>query len=78
MWPGLKVGSSYCTFFINGLLEAGGKDGDDPVIMAEDVDEGRGKFSMVVLAHLRQDLNSCELIAQDQLRECEYMCEYTA
>ena len=45
------------TFLINGLLETGGENRYNPVVVTEDVNESGGQLSMVVLEHLGQDLN---------------------
>ena len=45
------------TFLVDGLLEAGGENWYDPVVVTEDVNESGGQLSVVVLEHLGQDLN---------------------
>ena len=40
------------TFLLNGLCDTGGGDRDDPVVVTEDLHEGGGQLSVVVLAHV--------------------------
>ena len=47
-----------CTFFVNGFLETGSENGDDPVVLTEDVDESGSQLSMMVFTHHSQDLDS--------------------
>ena len=52
------------TFFVDRLLETGGEDWYDPVVLTEDVDECGCQLSMMVLEHLGQDLNGRQVITQ--------------
>ena len=49
------------TFILNGLFNAVSNDGDDPVIMAEDLDESGGQLCMMIFADLCQGFNHREI-----------------